>query len=80
MSQNGDRHVGTKALKTPVGAPKANAFCERFLGSVRRECLDQVLVLGERHLYETLVEYTGYFDRARTRAARRLRGRSSSRK
>jgi putative transposase len=63
------RGVGTKVLKTPVRAPKANAFCERFLGSVRRECLDHVLVLGERHLYETLVEYTGYFDGARTHQA-----------
>jgi transposase InsO family protein len=53
-------------LKTPVRAPKANAFCERFLGSVRRECLDHVLILGERHLLETLTEYARYFDRART--------------
>jgi putative transposase len=58
--------VGTSVLKTPVRAPKANAFCERFLGSVRRECLDHVLVLGERHLLETLVKYTHYFDQART--------------
>jgi transposase InsO family protein len=60
------RGVGTRVLKTPVRAPKANSFCERLLGSVRRECLDHVLVLGEHHLFETLVEYTGYFDRART--------------
>jgi len=58
--------VGTRVLRTPVRAPKANAFCERFLGSVRRECLDHVLILGERHLLETLAEYVGYFDRART--------------
>jgi transposase InsO family protein len=36
-------------LKTPARAPKANAFCERFRGSVRRECLDHLIVLGERH-------------------------------
>ena len=50
----------------PVRAPKANAFCERFMGSVRRECLDHLIVLGERHLLETLVEYARYFDEART--------------
>jgi putative transposase len=42
-------------LKTLVRAPRANGVCERFLGSVRRECLDQVLVLGEQHLHEVLV-------------------------
>ncbi|MBI3205330.1 MAG: transposase [Myxococcales bacterium] len=60
------RGVGARVLKTPVRAPKANAFCERFLGSVRRECLDHVIVLGERHLLETLVEYARHFDEART--------------
>ncbi|MBK7583388.1 MAG: DDE-type integrase/transposase/recombinase [Myxococcales bacterium] len=59
------RGVGTRVLKTPVRAPKANSFCERFLGSVRRECLDHVIVLGEHHLFQTLVEYAGYFDRGR---------------
>ena len=38
-----------------------NAYCERFLGSVRRECLDYVLILGERHLLEMLKEYVRYF-------------------
>jgi len=40
--------TGIDVLKTPYGAPKANAICERFLGSVRRECLDYFLILGER--------------------------------
>jgi putative transposase len=35
-------------LRTPIRAPKANAVCERFLGSVRRECLDHMLILTER--------------------------------
>jgi len=60
------RGVGARVLKTPVRSPRANSFCERFLGSVRRECLDHVLVLGERHLLDTLVEYARYFERART--------------
>src|SRR4051794_8572089 len=41
---------GIRVLRTPVRAPRANATCERFLGSVRRECLNHVLVLSEAHL------------------------------
>jgi len=52
-------------LKTPYRAPKANAICERFLGSVRRECLDHILILGERQLYEIIKEYVGFFNEAR---------------
>ncbi len=52
-------------LKTPYRAPKANAVCERFLGSVRRECLDHILVIGERHLHRVIKEYVKYFDEAR---------------
>ncbi len=59
--------VGTaiEVLKTSYRAPKANAICERFLGSVRRECLDHILVLGEQHLYCVIREYVEYFDCAR---------------
>ena len=52
-------------LKTPYRAPKANAICERFLGSVRRECLDHMLILGESHLYRVIKEYVKYFNQAR---------------
>ena len=41
---------GTQILRTPVRAPKANAFCERFIGSVRRECLDHLLILSEQQM------------------------------
>jgi transposase InsO family protein len=57
--------AGARVLKTRVRAPRANAICERFLGSVRRECLDHVVVLGERHLLEVLVEYCRYFNESR---------------
>lgn len=56
---------GVRILRTPFRAPQANATCERFLGSVRRECLDHVLVLGERHLRRVLREYVAYFNQER---------------
>jgi putative transposase len=52
-------------LKTPYRAPKANSICERYLGSVRRECLDHMLIFGERHLYWVIREYVRFFNRAR---------------
>ena len=56
---------GIAVLRTAYRAPKENAACERFLGSVRRECLDHVLVLGEAHLRRILREYVAYFNIAR---------------
>ena len=52
-------------LKTPVHAPRANAICERFLRSVRQECLDHLLILREKQLQRVLNAYVGYFNRAR---------------
>jgi transposase InsO family protein len=58
--------VGTRVLHTAVRAPLMNAVCERFLGSVRRECLDHVIILSERHLRYVLAEYAlSYFNPAR---------------
>ncbi|RLC71456.1 MAG: hypothetical protein DRI81_17700, partial [Chloroflexi bacterium] len=54
-----------EVLKTPYRAPKANAICERFLGSLRRECLDHFLILSERHLHRVVKEYMQYFNHAR---------------
>jgi transposase InsO family protein len=52
-------------LKTPYHAPRTNAICERFLRSVRQECLDHLLILHERQLQRVLNEYAVYFNRAR---------------
>lgn len=57
--------VGIKVLHTPVKAPRVNAICERFIGSLRRECLDFLLILGERHLLHQVREYVTYFNHAR---------------
>ncbi len=56
---------GIAILRTPSRAPRANATYERFLGSVRRACLDHLLVLGERHLARVRREYVAYCNRAR---------------
>jgi len=52
-------------LKTPVHAPRANAICERFLRSVRQECLDHLLILHEKQLQHVLNGYVAYFNLAR---------------
>lgn len=52
-------------VSIPPKSPNLNAICERFLGSVRRECLDHVLILGQRHLHRVLTEYVeAYFNGA----------------
>ena len=56
---------GTRVLKTPVRAPQANAFCERLIGSVRRECLDHVFILSEGQMRTRLREYVNYFNQSR---------------
>jgi transposase InsO family protein len=46
--------MGVRVVRTPVRAPQANAICERFGGTLRRECLDFLIPLNERHLKLTL--------------------------
>ena len=50
-----------RILKTPVRAPKANAIAERFVRTVRSECLDWLLILNRRHLEETLRVYVHHY-------------------
>jgi hypothetical protein len=52
-------------VKTPVRAPRANAFAERWVGTVRRECLDHMLIFGRRHLQRVLDAYAKHYNGAR---------------
>jgi transposase InsO family protein len=56
---------GTKELRTPYRTPQANGVCERFMGSLRRECLDHVLIHDDKHLLRVAKEYTAYFNQER---------------
>ncbi len=57
--------AGIRVIRTPLLAPKANSFVERCVGSLRRECLDHVLLLSEGHLHRVLDEYRSYFNTSR---------------
>src|SRR5579864_4059648 len=54
--------LGLKILRTPVQAPKANAYCERLMGTIRRECLDYVIPLSEKHLRTIMREWVAHYN------------------
>jgi putative transposase len=54
-----------RILKTPVRAPRANAICERVIGTLPRECLDRILILGPHHLESVLVEFIEHYNEHR---------------
>ena len=58
--------VGTKVIRTAVKAPLMNATMKRYVGSARREALDHIVILGERHMKSVLAEYSSrYFNTIR---------------
>jgi putative transposase len=59
------RTQGAEVIPTPIGAPKANAYAERWVRSVRAECLDWTLVVGRRHLLRVLRAYVGHYNQQR---------------
>jgi transposase InsO family protein len=63
---------GIAVIRTPIRAPKANAYAERFVGTVRRECLDWILVLGRGHLERILRAYLSHYNRGRPHRGIRL--------
>jgi transposase InsO family protein len=69
---------GVRVLKTPVQAPKANAYCERLVGTIRRECLDYMMPMNERHLRRILNEFVAHYNRGRPHSLWALGFRSQS--
>jgi transposase InsO family protein len=59
------RCEGVRVIRTPIRSPKANAFAERFVKTVRQECLDHLLIFGERHLRYILREYLRHYNQER---------------
>ena len=59
------KSMGLKILKTPVRAPTANAYCERLIGTIRREYLDSMIPLNERHLRRLLTEWVAPYNQCR---------------
>jgi putative transposase len=61
--------MGLTVLKTPVRCPQANAFCERLIGTIRRECLDWLILVNEQHLRKVLQEWVAHYNQGRPHAS-----------
>jgi len=72
------RSEGVRVATTPYRAPRANAVCERWIGSARREALDWLLIAGERHLWRVLSEYVEHYNLERPHRSLGLRTRLAS--
>jgi len=64
---------GARVIVTPLMAPRANAHCERLIGTCRRECLDWMLIVSERHLQAVLDSYREHYNLERPHRSRGLR-------
>ena len=56
------RRLGIETLLTPIRAPRANAIAERVVGTLRRECLDHLIILNEQHLRAVLREFVAFYN------------------
>ena len=61
--------MALQVLKTPASTPQANAFCERLIGTIRRECLGCQIVLNERHVRRTVGEWVNHYNHGRPHAS-----------
>jgi transposase InsO family protein len=59
------RSEGLRVVRTPVRAPRANAGMKRWFGTLRRKCLDRLLILGRRHLERVLADYASHYSEHR---------------
>ncbi len=66
------RGIGIETVLTPIRAPKANAIAERVVGTFRRECLDHLILVNERHLRSVLSEYVAHYNHVRPHQALEL--------
>jgi putative transposase len=64
---------GVRIIKTPVRSPRANSCAERYVGTLRRECLDHLLIHGERHLRQILAGYSRHYNEHRPHQSREQR-------
>ena len=55
------RDAGTRVVSTPERAPNANAYAERFVRSIKEECLDRLITIGERHFRHALAQYVEHY-------------------
>ena len=53
--------AGLRVVQTPFQAPNANAYAERFVRSIKHECLNRVISFGERHLRRTIAEFVAHY-------------------
>jgi putative transposase len=65
--------AGIEIVKIPPGCPRANCYAERFIGTVRRELTDRLLIIGERHLRTVLAQYVTHYNARRPHRALQLR-------
>ncbi len=63
------RNLGLTVLKSPPHCPKANAICERVIGTIRRECLDWLIPLSESHLRSILTSWVDHYNHGRPHMA-----------
>ena len=64
---------GVRIIRTPPRSPRANSFAERYVGTLRRECLDHLLIYGEQHLRRILAEYSRHYNAHRPHQSREQR-------